>query len=778
MTINDAGDLASVYDKAAGRELLASPARLVFTHESPRTFPAWNMDWEDRKEPPIGVVEGPAQIRVVERGPVRVALEITRESRGSIFKQTLRLSRGDAGRVVEVASDIDWQSSGVALKASFPLTVGNPVATYNWGLGTIERGNNEPNKYEVPSHEWFDLTDTDGGYGVSVLEDCKFGSDKPADNELRLTLLYTPEVGSEYMDQHSQDWGRHDMVYGLYGHAGDWRAARSEWRGRRLNQPLKVFVAQPTPGPLGKEHSLLSISTPQVDVRAVKLAEDRDEIIVRLQELWGRDAENVRVTFAAPITAADEVDGQERRIGSAQVSDGALVVNMTPYSPRSFALKLAAPVTSEAKPQTHTVDLPYDTDAISSNANRRDGAIDDQGRTLPAEQLPERIVASGVTFKLGSAYDGSFNAVACRGQKIALPDFGDRVHLLAAAASEEDVAATFHIDDTAHPLTVQPWTGFVGQWNNRVFDRPFQAIEYKAEGRVVDILPSFIRRDPIAWFATHHHHPTEGDQAYRFSYLLAYDLPKPAGATTLRLPMAPRIKIFAVSVSAGAHAPLVAPAAPLYDDFTDRQPVEFRYAYPPLPAPVFTGATPAGQVTIDRADTFEALSIGAPTQDDFIDASAGSDVRFAAVERRRFHPARGDSLARLNDGDLARNHDDVERCVWTDDHAGFYCDLGAARRVQRINSYSWHRSNRAPQYCSVWGAAGDDMPDPNIQADARNDWTLLGVIDSRPLGEGGIHGASIHAAGADLGEYRYLLWVIEDRHEGTFFTEVDVHVGP
>lgn len=87
---------------------------------------------------------------------------------------------------------IDWQSRGCSLKAAFPLTVGNSVATYNLTIGTIDRNTNHPKKYEVFSHEWLDLSD--GEYGVSVLEDCKFGSDKPDDHTVRLTLLHTPKA--------------------------------------------------------------------------------------------------------------------------------------------------------------------------------------------------------------------------------------------------------------------------------------------------------------------------------------------------------------------------------------------------------------------------------------------------------------------------------------------------------------------------------------------------------------------------------------------------------
>ena len=104
-------------------------------------------------------MSGAAQIRIVENGPVRVAIEVVRETEGSKFQQTVRLSAGDAGNRVEFSNVIDWHTSNANLKATFPLTAANPNATYNWDIGTIERGNNDERKFEVPSHQWFDLTD-------------------------------------------------------------------------------------------------------------------------------------------------------------------------------------------------------------------------------------------------------------------------------------------------------------------------------------------------------------------------------------------------------------------------------------------------------------------------------------------------------------------------------------------------------------------------------------------------------------------------------------------
>ena len=139
-------------------------------------------------------VSGPAQIRVVEDGPVRVAVEVVRQTEGSTFRQTVRLSEGDAGNRVEFSDVIDWQTSNANLKATFSLTAANANATYNWDIGTIERGNNDERKFEVPSHQWFDLTDRSGTFGVTILTDCKYGSDKPDDKTLRLTLLRTPGI--------------------------------------------------------------------------------------------------------------------------------------------------------------------------------------------------------------------------------------------------------------------------------------------------------------------------------------------------------------------------------------------------------------------------------------------------------------------------------------------------------------------------------------------------------------------------------------------------------
>ena len=169
LRLDPEGNVQSIFDKQLNRELLEATIGLAIKNDTPAQWPAWNMDWTDQQKPPRMWVIGVPQIRIVESGPVRVAVEVVRETEGSRFQQTVRLSAGDAGNRIEFGNVIDWKTSNANLKATFSLAASNSKATYNWDIGTIERGNNDERKFEVPSHQWFDLTDRSGTFGVTVL---------------------------------------------------------------------------------------------------------------------------------------------------------------------------------------------------------------------------------------------------------------------------------------------------------------------------------------------------------------------------------------------------------------------------------------------------------------------------------------------------------------------------------------------------------------------------------------------------------------------------------
>ncbi|MFO1511908.1 MAG: glycoside hydrolase family 38 C-terminal domain-containing protein [Verrucomicrobiota bacterium] len=568
VTLNDGGDLASVFDKSLNKEQLSAPARLEFRQEVPREWPAWNMDWQDRTNAPMGYVDGPAQIRIVENGPVRVALEVQRSARGSDFVQTIRLAAG--GERVEIANRIAWQTTNASLKAAFPLTVSNSKATYNWGLGKIQRGNNDPKKYEVPSHQWFDLTDENGKAGVSILSGHKYGSDKPSDDVLRLTLLYSPGVRTNvaYREQATQDWGRHEFVYGLTSHKGDWRAGKTDWQAARQDQPLFAFRTSKHPGKLGRSFSLLRVNSDDVAVRAVKMAEGSDRVIVRLQELDGQGTTKAALSSAARIESATAVNGVEKELGKLASGANRLALEFKPFQLRSVALELK-PLSLLQPPISTPVALPFNLDVFSWNTNRSNGKCDDAGFTMPAEMIGDRVTTEGIIFNIGDRADGRMNAVSCNGQTVTLPDVKfDRVYLLAMAV-HGDTEGEFAVDGRSVKLGVKDWSGYLGSWDNRVFEGGSVIVfGYSVDNPLARITPGFIKRDPLAWFCSHRHFP-DRDEEYRYSYLFKYRLDVPNGAKSLTLPKNNRIRVLAVSVARNDNDATMH-AQPLYDDFSGR----------------------------------------------------------------------------------------------------------------------------------------------------------------------------------------------------------------
>ena len=585
------GDVVSVFDREAKRELLGGPARLELLSDLSTRWPAWEITWAEASKPARAYAGSP-RIRVVERGPVRAALEVIRTAEGSTFVQRLSLAAG--GDRLDFDTRVDWKSTGTMLKASFPFAAANDKATYDLGLGTIERPNAQENLYEVPGQQWADLTDRSGDFGAAVFNDGKYGWDKPGDSVVRLTLIHTPKPGKSYVYQSSNDIGRHHFVYSIAGHAGDWRTGRVPARAARLNQPLLAFQTTAHAGSLGRKMSLLALQPDgdQVAVRAFKKAEDSEEIVLRIQELYGRPLAGVRIALPVPIASAREVNAAEEPLGPAETDKGTLVIDLSRYQTRTFLLRPAAVAAKLARPVSTPLPLPFNLDGVSADGVRSDGDFDGRGRTIPMEIWPERLTVDGVRFELGSGIPAARNVVAADGQRVALPAGTTRLHILAAAVGGDKVG-TFSFErvgapETRVPLTIDEWEGAVGQWDSRLTDDRLlreeflvdtlkgqewplptvlsqMAVTAGADGilRGLDRLqPAFVKRSRVAWTATHRHNP-KGNEAYSPAYLFRYVLDVPAGAKAVVLPENGRIRIFAMTAAKGDYAGTV-PAGELY----------------------------------------------------------------------------------------------------------------------------------------------------------------------------------------------------------------------
>ncbi len=317
------GEVVRLYDKANEHEALAPGGRanvLQVFDDRPGQWDAWNIViWGDRWD-----VQDVRRVEVAadER---EARIEIERRWGESTFRQTLVLARGS--RYLDVHNEVDWYEHRKLLKVAFELAVDADSATYEIPYGTIGRTGNprtkaERAKFEVPGHRWADVSAA--GYGVSILNDSKYGWDYKG-NVLRLSLLRSPVWPDSLADR-----GMHRFRFAVYPHAGDWRSAGTVRRAAEYNVRL---VAGPEPehrGELGSEVSFAAAEPENVELVWLKRAEDSDAWVLRLVEWHGQPAE-ARVVVACEVGGAWRANLLEDR-GDSLVVDGRLVrVSVSPY---------------------------------------------------------------------------------------------------------------------------------------------------------------------------------------------------------------------------------------------------------------------------------------------------------------------------------------------------------------------------------------------------------------------------------------------------------------
>lgn len=542
VTIDGKGNISSLIDKRAGKELVAegkSIGLVVFDDCRSEAWPAWEILKHTVDKAPVDVDDN-VSVTMVENGPLRKSLRVTKTYGDSKFCQYIRLYEGSLAERIDIENEVDWRSLNTLLKVQFPLSVSNPNATYDLGLGSVERGNNRANSYEVYSHEWTDLTDRSGDYGVTILNDSKYGWDKPDDNTIRLSLLYSPKPGGNYSYQDRQDIGYHEFTYSIVGHAGQLDKAKAIGQSTILNSPIRAFVSPKHKGDLGRQFSMVSSDNSNVTVRALKKAETGDEYIVRVYENSGKEKQTAQLTFAGNIVKATEADGTEKEIGAASFAGNKLNVEVKPYSLKTYRIQLEPG--RMYKRATTSLDLPFNKRCFSFN-DFRAAANFEGGNSYAAELIPdEGLTVDGVYFAFGDKE--SVNGLACNGDTIALPDskIYNKIYLL-AASSRGDHTATFIVGNSQTTVNVPFYSGFVGQWGH----------EGHTEG--------YLKDAEVAYVGTHTHAPYE-DRVYEFGYMFKYGFEIPKGAKYIILPKDESVVVFAATLV--AESGNVVPAGELF----------------------------------------------------------------------------------------------------------------------------------------------------------------------------------------------------------------------
>jgi alpha-mannosidase len=329
--LKDPGNVIQIFDDtpAAGRKSVVYPIDASI-------FDAWEIYIYQQKGGTRKVeLTDPLEVRLVERGPVRARIlakyKYAQEDRPeSIFVQEIILYY----RIpfVQFKLHVDWHAKHRLAKVAFPLSFHSDSTTYEVPYGFITRMDpSSPKaapadkaKYEVPAQKWIDHSSEREGYGVSLLNDCKYGFDS-ANDVIRMTLLRSAQypfglrrvfglpVDEKRAETEVTDQGEHDISYALYPHASDFRRAMTVKKGYEFNYPLLTAIVPIHEGILPKSMSFASVRPDNVVLTVMKKAEDSDDMILRFYEISGKHT-NAMITVSGVQKNVKQTDMMENEI--------------------------------------------------------------------------------------------------------------------------------------------------------------------------------------------------------------------------------------------------------------------------------------------------------------------------------------------------------------------------------------------------------------------------------------------------------------------------------
>ncbi|RKO87791.1 galactose mutarotase-like domain-containing protein, partial [Blyttiomyces helicus] len=291
------GRLYSYVDKRHGNREIIAPGMLAnvlkLFEDIPLFWDAWDVEIYHLEK---GWNAGVGTLSIEERGPLRAVLRIEHPITPiSTLVQKIIITAVEAK--IDFETWVDWNENRKFLKVEFPFNIMSDVATYETQFGIVSRPTHYNNswdlaRFEVCGHKFADFSEH--GYGVAVLNDCKYGY-AVHDNVMRLSLLRSPKAPDLNCDMvpntpllHDPLYqGEHTFKYALYPHGGTFAESDVVQKGYELNVPLLV---RPTPVNPANPHitEFFSVSHPNLVLDTIKPAEDESgTLILRLYESQG-----------------------------------------------------------------------------------------------------------------------------------------------------------------------------------------------------------------------------------------------------------------------------------------------------------------------------------------------------------------------------------------------------------------------------------------------------------------------------------------------------------
>ena len=323
---NEKGQFAKIYDKKADRDVLkpGKAGNVIVSYEDrPHNYDAWDVNnYYTEKSWDIDQVSA---MEVVENGPVRACVKVERKYLDSTITQFIYLYH-DIPRI-DIKNVIDWKEHQIFVKDYFPIDVHTNEATFDIQYGNVKRDTHDNTswdfaKFEVCHHKWMDVSED--GYGVSMLNDCKYGVG------VRNGVIGMSMLKSAIHPNPEADKELHEFTYSIYPHQGGWREAGTVKQAYQINNPLTYSWKENEGGTLAPEYSLVSSDQDNAVIEVVKKAEDSDAVIVRLYECYNRRTP-VTLIFGKELTSVVECNMMEEGADPVEFTGNQATFEMKPY---------------------------------------------------------------------------------------------------------------------------------------------------------------------------------------------------------------------------------------------------------------------------------------------------------------------------------------------------------------------------------------------------------------------------------------------------------------
>lgn len=289
----ETGFIRSIFDKVRNIEMLSDMANVPIVIDDQSDTWSHGVD-AFRNEIGKFLIEG--DVEIIETGPVRVTLKVKSQWGNSKIETLIILWEGIPR--IDFQMTVDWHEKHKMLKLSFPINIDAPTATYEVPYGNVVRvanGNEEPNQFFIDVTGTAKDSDSEHfTYGVSLINNCKYGSDIK-ESEMRLSVLrgpiyafHDPAVIDPNKTYDYTDQGIQTLKYTLYSHGKDW-LEETVREGFSFNYPLIPIVVDGHEGKLPEKFSFIDLMPDNLVLTTLKKAEDDDSLIFRLYETSGEN---------------------------------------------------------------------------------------------------------------------------------------------------------------------------------------------------------------------------------------------------------------------------------------------------------------------------------------------------------------------------------------------------------------------------------------------------------------------------------------------------------